>query len=196
MVLAYHVIFCAYGFWLPNDPRGSWSEVVWAWELRRFGEATKTTTRRSVAAKAHDRDLRLAAKRALKYPAVSFTDAMIGAVARGFADYVTRGGVTVHACSILPEHVHMVIARHRLTIEKVADQLRAAATREMNRSGCHPLIGYVDARGRTPKPWADGEWKVFLNDPAEIARAIRYVERNPMKEGRPRQSFPFVASPR
>ena len=49
MVLAYHVIFGAYGFWLPNDPRGSWSDFVGAWELLRFGKATKTTERRSVA---------------------------------------------------------------------------------------------------------------------------------------------------
>lgn len=25
MVIGYHVIFSTYGFWLPNDPRGSWS---------------------------------------------------------------------------------------------------------------------------------------------------------------------------
>jgi hypothetical protein len=28
MILGYHVIFGAYGFWLPNDPRGSWSDFV------------------------------------------------------------------------------------------------------------------------------------------------------------------------
>ena len=47
MVLAYHVIFSIYGFWLPNDPRGSWSEFVGAWELVRYGTSTKTNTRRS-----------------------------------------------------------------------------------------------------------------------------------------------------
>jgi len=26
MVLAYRAILSMYGFWLPNDPRGSWSE--------------------------------------------------------------------------------------------------------------------------------------------------------------------------
>src|SRR5438034_5148372 len=33
MVLASHGIFTAYGFWLPNDPRGSWSDFVRSWEL-------------------------------------------------------------------------------------------------------------------------------------------------------------------
>ena len=37
VVLGYHIIFTAYGFWLPNDPRGSWSEFVAAWELFLHG---------------------------------------------------------------------------------------------------------------------------------------------------------------
>ena len=53
MVKAYHVIFCAYGFWLPNDQRGSWSQWVRSWDLFRYGEATKVTTRRSVAGARH-----------------------------------------------------------------------------------------------------------------------------------------------
>ena len=42
MVHAYHAIFGAYGFWLPNDPRGSWTTFVGSWELNPFGPATKT----------------------------------------------------------------------------------------------------------------------------------------------------------
>jgi hypothetical protein len=49
MILAYHAVFTTYGFWLPNDPRGSWSNFVRAWELLHFGKATKTDSRRSVA---------------------------------------------------------------------------------------------------------------------------------------------------
>lgn len=37
MIHAYHFILSAYGFWLPNDPRGSWSDFVGAWELFRYG---------------------------------------------------------------------------------------------------------------------------------------------------------------
>ncbi|MEX0703139.1 MAG: hypothetical protein WD069_13675 [Planctomycetales bacterium] len=55
MFHAYHVIFGAYGFWLPNDPRGSWSDFVGSWELLQFGRATKVTTRRSLA---HSKRLR------------------------------------------------------------------------------------------------------------------------------------------
>ena len=85
MILAYHSIFGAYGFWLPNDPRGSWSEVVRTWELLRFGPATKTTERRSLAWDEHDQELRLRAKAALKFPPVEFTGAQAKAIGDGFA---------------------------------------------------------------------------------------------------------------
>ena len=48
MVIACHCIFGTYGFWLPNDPRGSGSDFVASWELFRYGPATKTRGRRSV----------------------------------------------------------------------------------------------------------------------------------------------------
>jgi hypothetical protein len=71
VVHASHVIFGTYGFWLPNDPRGSWSEWVGSWELfRAAGRATTTSARRSVAGAAHNRSARLNAKDELKYPAV------------------------------------------------------------------------------------------------------------------------------
>ena len=40
-VLVAHVIITTYGFWLPNDPRGSWSDFVGAWELLRYGRSTE-----------------------------------------------------------------------------------------------------------------------------------------------------------
>ena len=48
MVHGYHVIWGTYGFWLPNDPRGSWSDFVASWELLRFGAATKSQERVAV----------------------------------------------------------------------------------------------------------------------------------------------------
>lgn len=33
MALGSHIILSAYGFWLPNDPRGPWSDFVGAYEL-------------------------------------------------------------------------------------------------------------------------------------------------------------------
>src|SRR5579864_6353172 len=96
-VIAYHLIITTYGFWLPNDPRGSWSDFVGAWELLRFGPATKTVARRSAAHDPHDVKLRLEAKKYLARKPVEFTGLQARAVARGFGDYCRRSGCVVFA---------------------------------------------------------------------------------------------------
>src|SRR6188474_3471484 len=73
-VLAYHLIITTYGFWLPNDPRGSWSDYVRAWELFLFGgPATRTQERRSLARDPHDVAKRLELKKHLAREPVVFT---------------------------------------------------------------------------------------------------------------------------
>ena len=192
MILAYHAIFTAYGFWLPNDPRGSWSDFVWSWELFRFGPATKVETRGSLAAKPHDRALRLAAKEALKYPEVHFDGHQALSVATGFTTATGEGGYRVYACSILPEHVHMVVARCGRSIEQIVAHLKAKATMQLNADGRHPLAGCADRYGRTPTPWAARRWKCFLNNEEAVARAVQYVEQNPIKERKRQQHWSFV----
>src|SRR5207302_1367380 len=131
-VLAYHVIFGAYGFWLPNDPRGSWSDFVAAWELwRAGGPATKTDTRRSGAGKRHDAAARRRVKEALKYPAVVFDGHQALSVAHGFARMAAKSNYRVHACCILPEHVHLVLGRHHYKVEQMVRLLKAEASTEL-----------------------------------------------------------------
>lgn len=74
MIHGYHLILPMYGFWLPNDPRGSWSDFVRRWELARFGKASPTLERKSIDELSRvDKARGEAAKKALKYPAVSIT---------------------------------------------------------------------------------------------------------------------------
>ena len=192
MILAYHVIFGAYGFWLPNDPRGSWSDFVGSWDLYRYGPATKTDCPHSVAHHEHDIQQRLAAKKALKYSPVEFTGIQARAVGRGFANYVQSSGLVVRACAILPDHVHLVVDRFRCNVEQVVIQLKGEATAQLLAEGLHPFGQLRDRKGRPPKCWARGEWSVFLDTEEEVARAIQYVEQNPVKEGKPLQRWPFV----
>jgi len=93
-VLAYHLIITNYGFWLPNDPRGSWSEFVRSWELfLAAGPATKTDTRRSVAGERHDYQRRSAAKDSLARDPVVFSGQQAKAVGDGFSRFVARSNV-------------------------------------------------------------------------------------------------------
>ena len=191
-VLAYHLIVTNYGFWLPNDPRGSWSEFVRAWELQAFGPATKTVERRSLARRSHDRAARLAAKRVLARDPVEFTGGQALAVVNGFADYARRSGLAVFAASVLPRHSHLVVGRMRHPVEQTANLLKGSATTELNRRGLHPFAGQPYRDGRLPTPWAKKEWSCFLDSDADIRRAIQYVEANPVKDGKPAQRWKFI----
>lgn len=193
MVIGHHIIITAYGFWLPNDPRGSWSDFIGSWELYTYGEAMTVNTTRSLADVEHDRKQREAAKRALKYPPVIFNGVQARAIARGFAEYVNRANLLVHACSIMPDHVHLAIARHRLKAESIANQLKGAATRHIIDEGLHPLVTHQKPGSRRPpRMWARGQWVVFLDAERDMRRAIGYVENNPLREGYKPQRWRFV----
>jgi REP element-mobilizing transposase RayT len=192
MIHGYHVIWGTYGFWLPNDPRGSWSDFVYSWELARFGRPIKSVERFDIDAARYSA-WRVKAKKALKYPAVRMNDEQMNAVAEGFENFVNKSGLTLWACSILPEHVHLVIARHRYKVEQAVNLLKGDATRRLVECGLHPMMQFQESpRDRLPSVWAENQWKVYLDTEDAIVRAIRYVEENPLQEDMPPQRWTFV----
>ncbi len=192
MVIAYHAVFTVYGFWLPNDPRGSWSDFIRRWEVLHFGKATTVTTRRSLAAEPHDHNHRQAAKQALQYPTVKLDGRQALAVSKGFRQAMDESAYILHACSILPEHVHLVVARHSRKIEQIVRHLKGRATHQLNDAGMHPLKNFREDEESHPSPWARNCWRVYLDNPQRVTRAIQYVEKNPIREGKPRQNWSFV----
>jgi REP element-mobilizing transposase RayT len=189
--IAYHVTLSTYGFWLPNDPRGSWSTEVRSPGLRPFGPATTVSDRRSVAHATHNITLRLRAKKSLKYPAVRFDGLQALSVANGFAKQVRKSGYIIHACAILPSHVHLVIRRHSYDISQIVRLLRQSATMQLLSDGRHPFAAI-----RTPKRlvsvWGQSYWEDWLYKTEDVPRFIKYVENNPVKEGKRRQRWSFV----
>lgn len=193
-MLGMHLIFTTYGFWPPNDPRGSGSTQVWAQHLYEVGgAATKVHTTRSVAGRPHDVGVRLRIRQSLKYPPVFLTGLQARAVGQGFAAICGKIGLTIHACAILPDHIHVVAVRHRLDGDALIECLKRAGTRAMNEAGLHPLAAFARKSGKHPCPWGAHGWKVFLDTPGEMVGRIRYVEANPDKAGLPRQRWSFVA---
>jgi len=136
--------------------------------------------------------LRLRAKRHLRYPPVAFTGPQAGAVGRGFAEAMAEGHYVVHACSILPEHVHVVIARHARAVERIVGHLKARATQRLLAEGIHPLADHARSDESVPSPWGRRGWNVFLHSREHLCRAVRYVEQNSLKEGKPAQRWRFV----
>ena len=189
-MFGHHLIFGAYGFWLPNDPRGSWSKFVGSYELYLAGgKATTTDAVESVAHNEHDIEHRRSAKLALLRPAVQFSLNQVQAIGCGLAEYVEKSSVILLACAILPDHLHFVVAPHRLTIDKLAVQFKGSATRQLLKEKLHPFQ-HVD--GKTPKCFAQREWNVELESERQLENAINYVEQNPVKAGLLKQIWPFV----
>jgi REP element-mobilizing transposase RayT len=184
VILATHAIFTAYGFWLPNDPRGSWSQFVASWELMAFGRATTVHTRRSLARDQHDVALRLVAKAALKYRPVKFTGRQALSIAHGFATAVNDSKYVIYACSILPDHVHLVVKDHSRPVRRIVGHLKSQGTRQLRAEGQYAFASST--------PWVQQCWIVYLDKPAEVRRAIRYVEENPVKERKRLQKWSFV----
>ncbi|QNN24219.1 hypothetical protein HED60_18735 [Planctomycetales bacterium ZRK34] len=191
-VIAFHVIITAYGFWLPNDPRGSWSRWVRAWELAKFGPATKVSTHRSLARKSHDIQQRLAAKRAMVREAVLFSGEQARTIAQAFGRRAAASGYAIHACTVLPAHAHLVLGPMRTKIQKTIELLKAAATTALIEADRHPFQNVFYRNGRRPTPWARGGWNRFCFTAEDVRRSIRYVQDNPLKEGLRRQAWSFV----
>lgn len=193
MVHGYHVILPVYGFWLPNDPRGSWSQFVATWEIAQFGQPHRIPERRNLRElteeELHQRD---AARATLKYPPVRLNGIQARAVGRGFAHQIRKSGYTVWACAILPEHTHLVLARHHYSVEQMANLLRGAATRQLMEESCHPQARFAKEGERPPAMWAARPGKFFLDNDEAITDAIHYVQNNPIEEGKPPQHWSFV----
>lgn len=190
-VIGHHLVISAYGFWLPNDPRGSWSRFVGSPDLYQFGPATKTDERRSQAHEEHDTAARFEAKAALKYPPVQFSAVQVTVVASGFEQYVRKSGLVVRACSIMPDHVHFVLDPFRVSTDQLTILLKGASTAALTRASLHPLEPFR-VGAKVPKCWAEGKWDRWISDGDDLRNCIRYIEDNPEKVGGARQNWPFV----
>jgi REP element-mobilizing transposase RayT len=182
-----------YGFWLPNDPRGSWSDFVRKWEIVQYGKQTRTMDRKSKSELTESEvQNQKASREALEYPSVSIDGRQALAIANGFAAQVRKSRYTIWACSILPEHTHLVIARHTYKVEQIVNLLKGASTSQIIEESRHPLSSFAKTEERPPRMWSARQWKVYLDSEESLEDAIRYVEQNPPKEGKPKQDWSFV----
>lgn len=183
IVIAHHLIWTVYGSWLPNDPRGSGSDVIHNDVLADLGELHKGRKQVQPAGRVvrafYDRAAPL-----LQHPFLTFDGAARAEIATAFEDEIEAQKYTCWACAVMPDHVHVLIRKHRHQAEEMAENLmRASRTRLIDRGH----------RDRTHPTWIAGfGWKVFLDHPDEVRRTVRYIEQNPVKARLPAQEWPFV----
>ena len=182
MVLAYHLIWMAYGWWLPNDPRGSMSTYIASDVLAELGalhHGRKKVQPLSPEIRAfYDRAARL-----LKFPLLQFGARELDAIGREFGKCIRNNGYTCYACAVLRDHVHLIIRKHKHLAETMIENFQVAS---------REAVVAVGERKLDHPVWGGHGWKVYLDSTDDIWRTIPYVEENPLKLKMPKQIWEFV----
>jgi len=132
MVIAHHLIWTVYGTWLPNDPRGSGSVAVIDPNIAALGELHFGRRKIQPAAKVIHQFYE-GAESELKYPVRRFDPDGFSLVADAIGGAIAKRGYTCYAAAMMPDHIHLVIRKHRDLAEtddrRVAEPLARAVVR-------------------------------------------------------------------
>jgi REP element-mobilizing transposase RayT len=121
----------------------------------------------------------------LKHKLLKLTRADVAVVASAFANVIRERRYTCYACAIMPDHVHIIVRKHRDLAEEMIGHLQEASRDALIEAGARP---------DDHPTWGGPGWKVFLDEPPEVRRTVKYVEENPIKMRLPRQNWSFVTT--
>jgi REP element-mobilizing transposase RayT len=166
----------------PNDPRGSTSRTIRNDLITELGELH--FGRKSIQPAGRDiKSFYEQAQIVLKHPLLSFAPSEFEIVASAIGDTIKACKYTCYACAIMPDHVHLLIRKHRDRAEEMIEKIQAISRLRLSEYGLrevdHPT-------------WTRGGWKVFLDHPDEVRHTVRYIENNPLKAKLPAQNWRFV----
>ncbi len=120
MVFGYHLVWTAYGWWLPNDPRGSTSHRIASDVIVELGElhyGRKTVQPAGwVICDFYERAVPV-----LKDGLLTFSPEEIQRIAESFGATIRRERYTCYACAILPDP-----SRDRRKAQKPTKNARSA----------------------------------------------------------------------
>jgi REP element-mobilizing transposase RayT len=182
LVAGFHLIWTAYGWWLPNDPRGSSSHEIRIERIAELGELHHGRKPERIPS-AELRAFYEQASAVLAHELLLLNDIEVKLAAEGIAAAVTDERYTCYACAVLPDHVHVLIRKHKHHGEQMIENLQQKSREKVigagNRASNHPV-------------WGGPGWKRYLYTQDDIRRVIRYINDNPLKAGRPAQHWDFV----
>ncbi len=180
IIIGHHIMWTLYGWWLPNDPRGSTSRILRNDLLTELGQLY--FGRKSIQPASHDlRIFYQQAQSLLEHELCTFLPREFDMVASAIGSAIQEYGYTCYACAIMPDHVHLLIRKHRDLAEEMIEKVQTLSRKRLEglRPTGHPL-------------WTRGGWKVFLDHPDEMHRTIQYINNNPLKQRLSAQDWPFV----
>jgi REP element-mobilizing transposase RayT len=185
MVAGYHLIWTVYGYWLPNDPRGSTSKEVRVEPIEALGEHHYGRKEDQPSSK-QLREFFKNAEEALAHSVRPLDDDDIALVGQALGTLIEERDYVCHACAVMPDHVHILIRRYRDRAEDMIAQFQKSAKAALIEAGKRPVNHPV---------WTHGAgWKTFVNTQQQFEREIKYIRQNPTKIGRPEQSWSFVTA--
>lgn len=182
MVIGYHLVWTAYGWWLPNDPRGSSPHEIRVEKIESLGEL-RTGRKRIQPPSRVIRGFYEEARDLLKHPLLILSDEDIALVAQAFAQTIGERAYVCYGCAIMPDHVHCLVGRHRDRAEGITEALQRDSRQALIETG---------RRAPTHPVWGGTGWKVFQNTHQGMRPIVEYIQRNPIKARRPVQNWPFV----
>src|SRR5438309_2326166 len=100
IVIAYHLIWTAYGWWLPNDPRGSGSNTIRNDILAELGDLHHGRKRVQPTAVEVRRFYENAAA-LLHHPLLRFDARAIRTVGAAFCEVIAEQRYTCYACAVM-----------------------------------------------------------------------------------------------
>ncbi len=180
MTIGHHLIWSVYGTWLPNDPRGSTSNIIKSKWLTDCGDLhfgrKKIQPRR-----AEVREFYNAAAPRLKHDVILLSETQRNIVAAGFAEVIQRTPYTCYACAIMPDHVHILLRQHRHRVDEMIANLQSASRLRLSAHlpENHPV-------------WTTGGYNRFILTPQQMRNTIEYIASNPSKEGLPAELWDFI----
>ena len=182
MVAGFHLIWTAYGWWLPNDPRGSSSHEIRVERIADLGDLHYG--RKPIQPPSREvRAFYVEARKVLKHPLLTFTKEDIQILADSFRRVVKEARYTCYACALMPDHVHALVRKHKHHGEAMIENLQAAGK---------AALGAAKRRSPEHPVWGGPGWKVFVYTQEDFHRLSGYVRKNPLKIGLPEQNWDFV----
>lgn len=184
MVIAFHIILTGHAHWLPNGPRGSKSRSLRKERLGELGGIHHGRKPRQPPPE-EIRRFHREARRRLDHPAPWFDEAHRRAIGEAFGRVVRERRLTCRACSVLRNHAHLLVRKHRLPGEEIARRLKDASRQALISAGLayagHPV-------------WSENDCAVFRDTPRAVREAADYIWGNFGKHRIAPRRWPFVAA--
>lgn len=182
MVIGHHLIWTAYGWWLPNDPRGSTSNLIRSEIIAELGELHHGRKRIQPCAPIV-REFHARSGPVLKHVMLEFQQDQFAIIASGLNRALEQRRYTCWALAIMPDHVHICVRKHRDSAEEMLVHLQRES---------HLACREHKIRDLEHPVWGGPGWKVFLDSPEDVIRTCRYINDNPLKVRLPGQHWQFV----